>query len=127
MSDRIIDWTSLIDVCGEEDMVDELVQASLEDGVESLGLLRRAVQAEDLETIELYAHRLKGVSMIMGAATLRPLAYALEQAGNEGRLEDIPGLFSRILETFDQVSAFLSQDNWIELAKQQALIPKPVS
>jgi HPt (histidine-containing phosphotransfer) domain-containing protein len=118
MSNKIIDWTSLIDICGEEDMVEELMEATVQDGVETLGLLGQAVQARDLENIELYAHRLKGVSMVMGAATLTPLAHALEQAGNEGRWDDIPGLFAPIEETFDQVSAFLSQENWIEMAKQ---------
>ena len=118
MSDKIIDWTSLIDICGEEDMVEELVAASVEDGVECVVLLRQAMQAKDLHNIELYAHRLKSVSMIIGATTLTPLAYALEQAGNEGRLDDVPGLFAPIQETFDQVSAFLSQDNWVDMAKQ---------
>ncbi len=118
MSDKIIDWTSLIDICGEEDMVEEIMEATVEDRVETLALLRQAVQAENLENIEFYAHRLKGVSMVMGAATLTPLAYALEQAGAEGRLVDIPDLFAPIQKTFDQVCAFLSQDNWIELAKQ---------
>ena len=118
MSDKMIDWTSLMEVCGEEDMVEELVEASVEDGAASLDLLRQAVEAKDLKNIELYAHRLKGVSMVMGAFTLTPLAYALEQAGNEGRLEDVPGLLAPIQETFDQVSAFLSQDHWIPQAKQ---------
>ena len=118
MSDKLIDWTSLIDVCGEEDMVEELVEATVEDGVETLALLSQAVQANDLKSTELYAHRLKGVSMIIGAATLTPLAYALEQAGNEGRVDDIPGLFASIQETFDQVQTFLSKNNWIEMAKQ---------
>lgn len=120
MSDKIIDWISLIDVCGEEDMVEELVEVSVEDGATSLTLLRQAVQAGDLPNIELYAHRLRGVSMVMGAVTLASLADALEQAGNEGRLEDVPGLFAPIQEAFDQVSAFLSQDHWIETAKQNA-------
>jgi HPt (histidine-containing phosphotransfer) domain-containing protein len=118
MGDRIIDWASLLDICGEEDMVEELVEASVEDAMECMALLNQAVLTKDLETIELYAHRLKGVSMVMGAATLTPLAYALEQAGNEDRLEDVSGLLAPIQETFDQVSAFLSQDNWIEMAKQ---------
>jgi len=118
MSDKLIDWTSLIDICVEEDMVEELAQATVEDGVETLALLSQAVQANDLKSTELYAHRLKGVSMIIGAATLTPLAYALEQAGNEGRVDDIPGLFASIQETFDQVQTFLSKNNWIEMAKQ---------
>jgi HPt (histidine-containing phosphotransfer) domain-containing protein len=107
-----------MEVCGEEDMVEELVKASVEDGAASLDLLCRAVETRDLKNIELYAHRLKGVSMVMGAVTLTPLAYALEEAANEGRLDDVPGLLTPVQETFDQVSAFLSQDNWIRLAKQ---------
>lgn len=118
MSDKIIDWTTLIDICGDEDMVEELIEATVEDGVATLTLLRQAVETKDLENTELYAHRLKGVSLVMGAVTLTPLAYALEEAGNQGRLDDIPGLFAPIQETFDQVTAFLSQDNWIEMAKQ---------
>ena len=71
-----------------------------------------------LAPICMIPHRLKGVSMVMGAATLTPLAYELEQAGEEGRVEDVPGLFAPIQKTFDQVSEFLSQDNWIDMAKQ---------
>ncbi len=64
--------------CGKEDRVEELVEASVEDAMVCLALLNQAVLAKNLETIELYDHRLKGISMVMGAATLTPLAYALE-------------------------------------------------
>lgn len=118
MSDKMIDWATVLDICGEEDMVEELIEATVADGSETMALLQEAVQTRELKKIELYAHRLKGVSMIMGAATLTPLACALEDAAHEGRLDDTSDLFVPVQETFDKVSSFLSQDNWVEMAKQ---------
>ena len=117
MSNEIIDWESLIDICGDEDMIADVMGATVDDAKQTLTLLRDAVEAEDIQNTELYAHRLKGVSMVMGAATLTPLAHALEQATSAGRMHEVPSLFASIQETFDQVIAFLSQDNWMELAK----------
>ncbi len=124
MNDKIIDWASLLDICGEEDMVEELVKASVDDATQCIALLNQAVTARDIKTIELYAQRLKGVSMVMGAATLTPLAYALEQAGTQGCLEDIPRLFALTQKTFDQVSTFLSHNNWIQMARQLDSSPR---
>lgn len=117
MSNKIIDWDSLIELCGDEDMIEDLMDATVDDARQTLTLLRNAVEAKDIQNIELYAHRMKGVSMVMGAAAFTPLAHALEMAGSDGRLDDVPRLFAPIQETFDEVVAFLSQENWIELAK----------
>jgi len=66
----------------------------------------------------LGAHSLKGISAMIGANKLREKAYQLECAGEERNTEVFDSLFNDIKEDFDKVMAFLSEANWVEIAKE---------
>jgi HPt (histidine-containing phosphotransfer) domain-containing protein len=119
VSEKIIDRAALMDTCGYESMAEEIVKVSLGDIKQSLELLGKAIKAANSADIELYAHRLKGVAMTMGAAKLAERAYSIECAGNEEDIETAASAFDGLKEDAESVMSFLSRDDWIEEAKRQ--------
>lgn len=119
-SRTIVDWNAIMDACGYEDMVEEVMQSSLEDAQESIELLAQAVNSGHAPETALYAHRLKGVALVMGANRLAVMAEQLEQAGEARNLDTGAAIFTDLQTELNQVNDFLSQDNWIQIAKQQA-------
>lgn len=118
-AEKIIDWAMIMDVCGYEDMAKEIIKLSLKDARQTVGLLAKAVKAGNPENVALYAHRLKGVAMTMGATQLSEKAYCLECAGDKEDIEAAPLLLDDAKDEFEKVMLFLSRANWIEKAKQQ--------
>lgn len=119
-SRNIVDWKAIMDVCGYEDMVDEVIRSSQEDAIESAGLLAEAVNTGHAINTALYAHRLRGVALVMGANRLAVMAEQLEHAGEARNLEAGPSILADIQIELNKVTVFLAQDNWMDIAKQQA-------
>ena len=115
-----IDWKAIMDVCGYEDMVNEVIRSSLEDALESARLLAEAVDSGRANDTALYAHRLKGVALVMGANRLALIAEQLEHAGEAKHLEASAPILADLQAELQQVADFLSQENWMDIAKQQA-------
>ena len=67
----------------------------------------------------MYAHSLKGASLQIGAKRLGDVAYKLECAGRDKDMEHIPELFNQIQDEYSKLTLFLSQPNWINLAKNR--------
>lgn len=117
---KVIDWASIMDVCGYESMVKEVIETNLEDGEQTLETLAELVKQNDASEVTLYAHRLKGLAMTMGAIGLSEKAYHVERAGSENDMSTAALVFGDVRDEFEKVKSFLSQDNWVEIAKRQA-------
>lgn len=116
--EKIIDWATIMDVCGYEDMVEEVIKSSMEEAGQTVGLLAKAIKTDNSADVALYAHRLKGVAMTMGATVLSKKAYRVECAGDEKDIKTAALLFNDLKDEIDKVIAFLSRADWIETAKQ---------
>jgi len=116
---KIIDWSLLMDVCGYEDMVKKVIRLSLADAGETMMLLGKGINGGNSKNIALYAHRLRGVAMTMGASSLSQVAYDLECAGEEKDMPKAVLLIEQVKDEFEKVRRFLSEDGWIEKAKKQ--------
>jgi HPt (histidine-containing phosphotransfer) domain-containing protein len=72
---------------GDRELLEELVQAFLDDYPKLLARIRSAIAAGDTATLHRSAHALKGAVGIFGAAAAAEAALRLETMGREGVLD----------------------------------------
>lgn len=87
----------------DEALIDDLVEAFLEDMPQHIDALREALRQEDASNATLHAHTIKGTAANMGGEQLRMVAYEMEQAAKAGdlavaatRLPHLDEQFSRL-------------------------------
>ena len=120
-SEDIIDWTSIAKICDDEDMIKRLAKTILEKGPKNIKSLAEAIQAQNPKDILLYAHKLRGEALAIGATCLSEKVERVELAGEEKDIKTAALLFDDVQAEFDKVVSFLSQPDWIEIAKQQEI------
>jgi two-component system sensor histidine kinase/response regulator len=113
-----IDWSAIIKNFEDEEMVKEMVEIYTEDSPQTIHNLNEAIKAKVSEEVQLHAHSLKGTSALIGADKLREKAYQLECAGEQNNIEIFDLLFQEVKEDFDKLMLFLSEANWMEMAKE---------
>ena len=118
-SEYVIDWKAVIDICDDEMVIKEIADAFLEDAPQTMTIIAEAIKAENPEDVQLYSHKLKGAAMTIGASRLPQIAYRLENAGREKDIPTAALLFEQLQDEFEELVSFLSEDNWMEIAKQQ--------
>jgi len=116
----IINWTSILEVCGDENMIKEIVKIFLEDSPKCIEFIANAIKTKNPEDVKLYAHRLKGAARHVATKQLSEKAYRLECAGKENDMEVFASLFEDVKSELENVMSFLSRDDWIETAKEQS-------
>lgn len=119
-NERIIDWTSIMEVCGDENIVEDVVKIFLEDSAEIMEHIADTIKDENAKDVNFYAHRLKGAARHIAAEQLAEKAYRLECAGKENDMEAFASLFEDVKSELENVMSFLSRDDWIETAKEQS-------
>ena len=115
----LIDWEVIKDICGDENIIKEIASAILEDGPRSINAIKEAIDAKNAAGVRLYAHRLKGAAVAIGASVLSEKAYNLECAGRNSDLAGVAELFENVQDEFEKLALLLSDPQWIELAKQK--------
>ncbi len=118
-SEIVINWGELINRVDDEELIYEIMSVFVTDNRKQLSVLAAAVKKADEKDVKLHAHSLKGSAANVGAERLSEMAYSLEQMASEGDLSGAEGLLQKIRTEFEKVGSFVSQPNWIELAKQQ--------
>lgn len=78
--------TALKRLCGDEQLLDDLVQFFLDDSPELLGEARAAIERHDAKALERTAHSLKGLASNFGAEETVNAAAALEEIGRNAEL-----------------------------------------
>ncbi len=116
----IIHWDRLIARIVEEDLARELMPVCIQDNKTRLAALAEAVEAKDAANVKLYAHAIKGASANLGAEQLSEVAKGLEHMAADGNLSQAEDHLREIQTEFARLEKFVSQPNWIEIAKQQA-------
>jgi HPt (histidine-containing phosphotransfer) domain-containing protein len=71
--------------------------------------LAGAVEAEDWKGVEREAHGIKSGSRNIRADHLGTLLERMEQAGKDGRGEDVRAAFPQLTEAFQQVMDYLKE------------------
>ena len=115
----VINWDSIMNICGAEDTAKEIAGLFLTDAPECMELIATAIESENTKDIEFYAHRLRGMARHMAAEQLEINANHLECAGRKrDEVTTVEDLFEQLQSECEKVISFLSQPNWIEIAKQ---------
>jgi HPt (histidine-containing phosphotransfer) domain-containing protein len=83
---------------GGDDFLAEVIDTFLADVGTLLATLRRALDEGDAAEVRRMAHTLKSNGATLGATEFAEHCRALEQQAKDGRLEDAPGLVTRIEE-----------------------------
>jgi PAS domain S-box-containing protein len=117
--ESIVDWALIEEVCGDEDVIKDIVEIFLEDGPLCIESIAGAIKAKKPADIQLYAHKLKGSASHVGATRLSQTAYHLERAARKKDMAAAASLFEDVQAEFEKVESFLSRADWIETAKQQ--------
>ena len=88
-----------------------------EDDSETVKTIAIAIENNEAENVRLYAHKLKGSAMAIGAHHLKEAAYKLEMAGKQGDTASFESLFDEVKKQFEILVSFLSHPDWIKMAK----------
>ena len=83
---NIIDWKALTDVCDDEAVMMEISTALCQDTPKCMEKILAAIREKDFANLELYAHRIKGATAIIGAKRISQSTAQLEQAGSREKL-----------------------------------------
>jgi len=114
-----INWDSVLDICGDEAIVREIVAAFVEDTPNTVQLIVQAIDAQDIEQLRLYAHKLKGASTAISATQLRKAAAELENAAIAKDLQGAVAIIEQVKAEHERLISFLSRPDWVELAAGQ--------
>jgi len=118
--DMPIDWQDLINRVKNEALVEKIVAVFLDQYPAKIECLGQVVRVGHADDVRAQAHGLKGAAASMGAKCLSQACYQLERAGKDGNVQVFAELFENIQTEFSSLTAFVSQDNWIDLAKQNS-------
>lgn len=94
----------------EPNFLKDLIGIYFDDADELLETLRKAIATLDIKALEYASHRLKGSSGNLGAMTLVGLLQKLEDAAEEGRLEEAPQLLAKIESEYQRVEMALKAE-----------------
>ena len=122
--EKIIDWSELVIRGMDEAILKEVIPTFLADKKERLNKLTEAVEAGDAKEVKLYTHAIKGGAGNIGAKKLSDAAFELEHMASQEDLSNAGELLEGIKTEFEKFELFVSQPNWIQIAKEQANIKK---
>ena len=117
-----VDFSIIEKSYDNKEILKEIAKIVLEDAPKTIELLAEAIAAGDSDNVKLYAHKLKGLARHVAARKLTDMLYDLETKGREGLLEGSEALFVDIQTEFNKLKSFLSQPNWMEIAKSSVSI-----
>jgi len=117
--EKVIDWSGLVSRGMDEEILKKVVSTFLSDKNERLGKLTEAVEAGDAKETKFYAHGIKGGAANVGAKKLSEAMSNLEHMASQGDLSNAEELLERIKTEFQRFKSFVSNPDWIEIAKQQ--------
>ncbi len=105
-------FNKLRDILGSA--LQQAVLPFLEDTPGYLRQLELAISRNDVETVRIMAHSIKGSSGNLGAITLAHLAKEVEDLALEQRIEEIRPLVSGLRAAFEEVEIALDAEVYIE-------------
>ena len=93
---------------GDEELFDEVISVFMKDAPVQLEQLRQALNDNDAERVRRQAHRIKGASANIGAQALSDLAFEIETAGKDAKLDVALPLVGKLEEDFEKLGSVLS-------------------
>lgn len=103
MADILFDKSRFLASLAEDDeLARELLEAFLEDGPARIAGIRQALEMDDAGAVSTLAHSLKGMCGVVRAEALSQLAFSMELAGRDGKLDVVREQFVEFESMLDQ-------------------------
>ncbi|MGA2093531.1 MAG: Hpt domain-containing protein [Sedimentisphaerales bacterium] len=87
---------------------------------EHLQKLISAVKEANTTDIVSHAHAIKGAGRNLGVVPLSKAAMQLEMMARQGDLSKAEELLKSVIFEFDRLEKFVSQPDWVEIAKNSS-------
>ena len=117
--EEVIDWVELTArVSDDVELVEKMITVFLDTTTERIRSLEQIKESGTPEEVRLLTHSLKGAAANMGAKPLTETALKLETAARQGDLPKFGLLLEDIKKEFTKFKIFVSQPDWMEIAKQ---------
>lgn len=92
---------------GDRDLFAEVAEIFLEDCPRQMDAIREALDAGDVEGVELASHTLKGSTSSFAAAAASDAAQVMERIGRSGNLDGALEAYAALDEQIDRLAAEL--------------------
>jgi len=100
--ERVLNRAELLDrLMNDEKLVEEIIDAFLEDTPQRIAILKEALGRKDASLVRREAHTLKGAAGNVSAIALRELALEAERAGAAAEIDKVATLIAKIDEQFE--------------------------
>jgi len=96
-------------VGGGEELVNQLINAYLDQSEELIDNLTQAAKNENIEKITDVAHTLKGASANIEAQPLKEISKKIEEKGKDKKLEDALGLIPELRNKLDKLREYIAK------------------
>jgi len=121
-NDPIINWAELADRFGDDEVIQEIVEAWFVDNPGRIQALPEAIKAGDVEEVQTLSHALKGSAALIAAQLLLTPARELNSKAKEGSLDNAELLIEQIQSELEKLTSLVNEPDWMEIAKQQCAI-----
>ena len=99
---------------GDTELVDEVLDAFLQDMPPQIELLKRLLAANDQAESGRIAHSIKGAAANVGGKRLRKVAQAMETAAREGNLDAVRDAMGELEKQFEELRESISKSCGVE-------------
>ena len=113
-------WDTLVNICGDEEMVCSIVEVFMEEGVYALEMIQKAAAARDAKELKLYCHRMKGTARYIGDNDFVQVCLDAELAADEGDIDEAVRLSKKIKPITEKYLEFFKNDNWQQILKENS-------
>ncbi len=109
--------TAMSNLDGDVELLQEIVEIFLETSAEQIQSLRNAIRAQDVQTVAIDSHGMKGGASNFCASAFVESALALELLAKGGSLDGAEPLLDKMAECLDELKEVMSVVNWGEVAR----------
>jgi CheY-like chemotaxis protein len=116
--ETVIDWSRIAKGVIDEESIAQIIPVFLADNRKHLEMLGVAVQSADPDKVKSHAHTIMGAAASVGAGRVSQAARRLEKMALREDLSNAAEILEDVRAEFDRFESFVSNPNWIEIAKR---------
>ena len=87
--------------------------------MENISALEEAIILQDTKNICSLDHSIKGSAATVSLLKKSEIAKSIETAAANNELDEVKVLFGSLSVEYEKIQLFISQSNWIQIARQQ--------
>jgi HPt (histidine-containing phosphotransfer) domain-containing protein len=119
-NEAVINWAKVVAGGLDEQIINEVMPTYLASNKEHLRKLISAVKAANATDVVSHSHAIKGAGRNLGVVQLSKATLQLETMARQGDLSKAEELLKSIILEFDRLEKFVSQPDWVEIAKKSS-------